>query len=134
MRTPRNDSLEPGLDGVLAQALRREALRRGALELVEATPVADLRVAGQIEPLQVRRASISSVLLSLEYDVTLRVRLGANGREGTLLKPALFQESERYLASADVEATRKNRDEALRRLAQVVSERFYDALSAEVSR
>ena len=39
-----------------------------------------------------------------------------------------MQDTERYLASADIEATRKNRDEAMRRMANVLAARAHDML------
>ena len=39
-----------------------------------------------------------------------------------------MKETERYLASADIEATRKNRDEALRKVAVVLAVRIHDLL------
>ncbi len=39
-----------------------------------------------------------------------------------------LQEAEYYLASADVEAMRKNRDEAIRRVAGVLAQRVHDTL------
>ena len=41
------------------------------------------------------------------------------------LDQAALRESERYVASADAEATRKNRQEALRQLASVLAGRAY---------
>ena len=37
--------------------------------------------------------------------------------------------TERYLSSADVEAERKNRDEAVRRVAAVLASRYFDRIS-----
>ena len=45
-----------------------------------------------------------------------------------------MRESERYLTSADIEAQRKNRDEALRRLAAVLATRFFDEVGEALSR
>jgi hypothetical protein len=39
-----------------------------------------------------------------------------------------MQDTERYLASADVEATRKNRGEAMRKMAEVLAARVHDLL------
>lgn len=128
IRTPSNESMEPGLDVTVAEALRREALRRGGPRLVSKD--ADLVLAGSVQPLRVEQSSFSSVLLALEYRVTLSVELRAIGRDGRarLAQPISVSESDRFLASPDVEVLRKNRDEVLRRLATLLAERCFDAL------
>jgi hypothetical protein len=135
IRTPRNQSFEPGIEYVVAQALREEALRRGALRLLESPGSADLRIGGSVLPVETVRAALSSVVLALEYEVTLRLDLEVTRRDGTRvpLEARLLFETERYLASADVEATRKNRSEALRRLAHVLAERVMEALLESLS-
>lgn len=130
VRTPRNDSFEPGIERMVADALRREFLRRGALELVDDADSADLVVSGRVLPIRAVGRSFSSVVLALEYELTLELELQATRRDGSEVaigRRALF-ETERYLASADVEATRKNRQEALRRLSQVLAGRVHDSL------
>jgi hypothetical protein len=136
IRTPHNASYEPGIEYVVAQALREEAVRRGALTLLERPGAADLQLRGSVLPVETARAAVSSVVLALEYEVTLRLDLEARRRDGTRipLEARLLFETERYLASADVEATRKNRTEALRRLARVLAERVMDALLEDVAR
>ncbi|MDH3519145.1 MAG: LPS assembly lipoprotein LptE [Myxococcales bacterium] len=134
IRTPRNDSFEPGVEYLVADALRRELLRRGSADLSEDPEGADLVVTGSVRPLQVVPRSFSSVVLVFEYEVTMTVDLVARRRDGSELpvEERALRESERFLASADVEVQRKNRQEALRRLSQVVAARFFDSI-AEVS-
>jgi hypothetical protein len=43
-------------------------------------------------------------------------------------------DTERYLASADVEAERKNRGEAVRRVAAVLASRYFDRVSEALQR
>ena len=45
-----------------------------------------------------------------------------------------LRETEIYLASADLEAGRKNRDEALRRISGLIAARVYDAIYMAVTR
>jgi len=59
----------------------------------------------------------------------LRAR-APDGRERESDRRAL-RETERYLSSADAEAQRKNRDEALRRVSRVLAARFLDWLDEE---
>lgn len=130
VRTPHNDSFEPGIEFVVAEALRREFLRRGAVRLSEDPGDADLVLTGRVLPIGTAGRSFSSVVLTLEYEVTLTLELQAQRRDGTSvgLDARALTETERYLASADVEATRKNRREALHRLASVLAGRVHDAL------
>jgi hypothetical protein len=60
----------------------------------------------------------------------VRLALSATRRDGQELEPALanLSESERYLASADVEVQRKNKQEALRRVSDMLAARFFDEL------
>ncbi len=128
--TPSNESFEPGIEFVVADALRREILRRRGMRLVNDPKQADLVLQGAVLPIEASGVAFSSVSLVIEYQVTLALRLEAirPGGEPVPIDPRALQESERYLASADVQAARKNRDEALRRAASVVAERVYDAL------
>ncbi len=127
-----NDSYDPGVEFIVAAALRREALRRGGLHLVENPDDADVVLSGRVLPIQTVGRSVSSVVLILEFEVTLRLDLKVRTRGGSqvLLDPMSLQETERYLASANVEVTRKNREEALRLLASTIASRVYDNLYA----
>jgi hypothetical protein len=126
----RNDSFEPGLESLVNEALRREFLRRGALHVVEDPGGADLVIGGAVLPVLWSTRSFSSVNFAIEYEIVLRLRLEVTrpGGEKVLLDPTALTDSELYLASADVEVTRKNREEALRRVASAVAERVHDVL------
>ncbi len=128
IRTPANESREPGLELVVAAALRRELLRRDGARLVEDPAQASLVVSGRVLPVPRRSRSFSSTVLSLEEEVVLRLDLSVARRDGGEIGLEDLEESERYLASADIEAHRKNRDEALRRVAVVLASRFFDVL------
>jgi hypothetical protein len=134
--TPRNDSWEPGAEYVVADALRREFLRRRAVRLVEDPAAADLVLSGRVRGVGTRTASVDSLVLALEYEVTLELELEARRRDGATvpLDPGALRETERYLASADAEATRKNRGEALRQVASVLAGRLYLALQETLER
>ena len=125
-----NDSFEPGIDTLLLDAFHREFLRRGGLRIVEDPATADLVVGGVIDSLQTRADSFSSIQFALEYRLRLRLALEVTRPDGTLvpLDGRAFNESEVYLASADLEVTRTNREEALRRLAGTMATRLHDAL------
>jgi hypothetical protein len=125
-----NDTFEPGLESVVLDALRREALARGGLRLVEDPKAADLVLSGAVRRLTVAPRSFSSVVLSLEYEVYIGLELQARrpGGRPIVIDPRAQNESEIYLASADLEAMRKNRREAIQRLAGVLADRVWDSL------
>lgn len=125
-----NETFEPGLEAVVLDALRREALARGGLRLVDDPAAADLVLSGAVRRLAVGPRSFSSVVLALEYEVSLGLDLRARRRNGRsiAIDPRAQNESEIYLASADAEAMRKNRREAIHRLAGVLADRVYDSL------
>ena len=131
IETPENRTSHGGLGRVVADALRREALRRPGCELVEQAGGADWVLSGRVLRVEGEAASLSPVVLSLELELTLVLELRAaapDGREITGERRRL-RASERYLASADPEALRKNRDEALRRAAHALAARFLDRLA-----
>lgn len=125
-----NETLEPGVEAVVTDALRREAVERGGLRLVEDPEAADLVFSGAVQYLGIHPRSFSSVALALEYVVNLRLDLQVERRDGSAvaLDPRALGDSETYLASADIEAMRKNRRESIHRLADLLADRIYDSL------
>jgi len=136
IRTPENDSYQPGVEVVVADALRREFLRRGGVRLVDDAAAADLVVGGKVRDVRMSGRSFSSVVFTLEYELVLVLDLEATRSDGTPLTigPRSLQEAEYFLASADIEATRKNRDEAIRRVAQVLAQRVHESLLEAAAR
>jgi len=125
-----NTTFEPGVETVVLDALRREALERGGLRLVDEPAGADVVIGGRVRTLSVHPRSFTSIVLSVEYEVSLGLALVAVRRDGEAIpidSRAQF-ERDRYLASADLEALRKNRREAIHRLASILAERVYDSL------
>ncbi len=124
-----NSSYEPGLDLVVTDALLQEFLRRRALTVVDDTERADLVISGQVQPVRTVSRSFSSSVMALEYETTVELNLKVT-RKGVETPVTLrdLQESEIYLASADIGVTRKNRDEALRRIAVQLASRTHDIL------
>jgi hypothetical protein len=136
IRTPDNDSYEPGVETIVADALRREFLRRGAVQVVSNPSTADLVLDGSVRSVQVSGRSFSSVIFTLEYELVMVLDLAAVRSDGTplYLGQRSLTESEFYLASADVEAMRKNRQEALRRVAGLLAQRVHDSLFEAATR
>jgi hypothetical protein len=130
-----NDSFEPGVDALVSDALAREFLQRGALRLVDDPAAADLVIGGAVKRVDVRRRSFSSILFALEYEVRMELALTLARRDGTpvAIDANALAESERYLASSDLEVTRTNRQEALRRLAGILAGRVHDALYERIA-
>jgi hypothetical protein len=124
-----NDSFEPGFEFMLTDALRKEFARRGALRIVNSLDTASYVLSGRVLAIDTGRRSFSSVVLALEYEVRVRMELELV-RPGTPigLDGRVVEESDLYLASADVEATRKNRQEALRRIASGLAVRIHDVM------
>ena len=136
IETPENDSFVPGVEYVVADALRREFLRRGAVRIIDDPAAADLVLGGAVNKVVSSGRSFSSVVFSLEYELVLELELEGRRADGQpiVIGNRSLRESEYYLASADVEATRKNRDEALRRIAAVLAQRVHENLFEAASR
>ena len=130
-----NESVEPGVELTITRALRREFLRRGAPRLVSGPGAADVVIRGSVLPLSTRPSSFDTVALALEYrvEVSLALEVSAAGRAPIRIDPAALRGSERYLASADAEAARKNRAEALRRIADVLAGRIHEVVGLQLA-
>ena len=132
----RNDSYEPGVESMVTDALRRELVRRGGVELVRDPELADLVVGGSVLQILSRVDAQTSVDFAIEYELTMRLALSVTraGREAVPLDPRSLRASEFYFASSDVEVQRKNRQEALRRVASTIGGRVHDVLFESPSR
>lgn len=131
--TLRNDSSVVGVERIVTDSLRREFLRRGALQLVSDPGRADLVVTGTIPSFRVVARTVSSIAGALEFVVDMRLDLNVRPRTGGPVDLAPFKIHELdataiYPASADVEAARKNQVEAVRRVADVLAARAHDTL------
>ena len=130
-----NDSFEPAADDWMTEALQREFLRRGAVQLVDDPRSADLVIAGSVRTVDTVSRSFSSIQFALEYELRMFLELSVTRIDGSevLIDPRALAESELYLASADVEVARTNREEALRRLSTALAGRIHDALYERLS-
>jgi hypothetical protein len=126
----RNDSPEPWLDRILTDAMRREIDARGDFGFVNDPHRADLVIRGRIQPLKVVSKSFSRFVAALEYSLTLQLDLEVVRAEGDIVRldPSMLSETDVYLASADIEVTRTNRLEVLRRLSDLLASRVADSL------
>jgi hypothetical protein len=125
-----NDTYEPGVESLVTDALRREFVRRGGVELVRDPELADLVLGGSVQQLVSRADATSSVTFAIEYELSMRLALSVTrtGEEAVELDRRSLQKSEFYFASSDVEVQRKNRQEALRRVASAIAGRVHDTL------
>ena len=130
-----NDSVEPGVELTVTRALREEFLRRAAPRLVADPAAADWVIRGRVLPLATQAESFDTVALALEYRVEMSLTLDVTDAAGRALAidAASLKGSELYLASADPEAARKNRQEALRRIADVLAGRIHDAIGLQLA-
>ncbi len=126
----RNDSPEPWLDRILMDAMRREISARAGFDIVNDPHRADLVLRGRIRPLDVRSKSFSRFVSALEYAVTLGLDLEVVLASGNIVRldSRTLSESDVYLASADIEVTRTNRLEVLRRLSDLLASRVADSI------
>jgi hypothetical protein len=133
IQTLQNDSDDPGLEMMMTDALRKEFLRRGAFELISDPGAADLVITGIVLPVGTAVRSYSSVVLALEYNVTMSIDIFVQRKDGTPvpISNSGFLESEIYLASSDVQVGYKNRREALRWIVSLLASRVADAIFLE---
>lgn len=126
----RSDSPEPWLDRIVTDALRREVGGRARLRLTNDVENAELELRGRIRPLATTSRSFSSFVAALEYSLTLELDLDVRLSGGDVIKldPTILSETEAYLASPDIEVTRTNRLEALRRLSDQIASRVADTI------
>ncbi len=126
----RNDSPEPWLDRIVTDAMRREIGARSVFDFVNDPTRADLVIRGRIRPLGIRSRSFSRFVAALEYGLTLQLDLEVVFDSGQVVRldPKMLSESDVYLASADLEITRSNRLEVLRRLSDLLASRIADSI------
>lgn len=126
----RNDSPEPWLGRILDDAMRREMGARATFDLVEDPDRADVVLQGRVRPLETRSQSFSRFVAALEYSVTLALDLEVQRSSGDAIRldGEMLSETEVYLASADIEVTRTNRLEALRRISDLLAGRVADSI------
>ncbi len=126
----RNDSPEPWLGRIVTDAMRREIGGRGNFDFVNDPQRADWVIRGRIHPLGLTSQSFSRFVAALEYGLTLQLDLEVvmGGGDTIRLDSRMLTESDVYLASADLEVTRTNRLEVLRRLSDLLAIRVADSM------
>lgn len=125
-----NDTPEPWLDRILTDAMRREISARAGFEFINDPNGADLVLRGRIRQLDTRSVAFSRFVAAVEYGVTLNLDLELLFAGGNIVRldPRMLSEADSYLASADIEVTRTNRLEVLRRLSDLLASRVADSI------
>ena len=125
-----NETREPGLEQLIAEALNEEFARRGWLEPKVEGQTSDLVLRGVLHSVIVRASSYSSSALALEE--TVEVMFDVSVRRVTsselVWQHPRFQVREVFLASADPQVYASNKEQALRRVSSEIAERVHDEL------
>lgn len=131
-----NDSLEPGVELVLAAALRRELDRTGRFRVVESATDAAYAIRGRVAAVETLGRTFTPGVRALEFTLTVQLDLAVSGPGGRpiAIDPFAQRAADIYLASTDIEISRKNRAEALRRLAGMLAARIRRELEREIDR
>lgn len=125
-----SESAEPWLGRIVSDSMRREMGARGTLRLVNDPRSADLILHGRIRSLSSTSRSFSSFVAALEYSVTIALDVEVVRATGDVVRldSLPLTETETYLASADIETTRSQRLEALRKLSEILASRVADTI------
>jgi hypothetical protein len=130
-----NGTFEPGVDHLMKEALHREFRRRKALIIVADPEDADLVLGGGVDLLETDSLSFTSIAFAVEYQLRMRLALEIKTNDGRRIPidDHALRATEIYLASADIEVTRKNRQEAIRKITFLLASRIHDALFERMS-
>jgi hypothetical protein len=127
-----NETREPGLEQLIAQALNEEFARRGWLEpkLEGQISSPDLVMRGVIHTVTVHSSSYSSSALALEeaVDVVLDVNVRRAQSTEVVWQHPHFRVHEVFRASADPQVYASNKEQALRRVSSEIAQRVHDEL------
>jgi len=127
-----NQTREPGLEQMVADAMAEEFERRGWLDAKLQGQVAnpDLVMRGVLESVLVRSTSFSKGGFALEesVDVTFDVNVRRNSSGELLYTHPDFRIHEVFLSSADPQVYASNKEQALRRVSSEIATRVHDEL------
>ena len=127
-----NQSREPGLPHLIAEAMSEEFARRGWLDPKSEGEVGspDLVMHGVVHSALVHSSSYSKGALVLEETIDvvcdISVKRVSNGQ--ILLQHPDLREHEVFLASADPQVYLSNKEQALRRMSAEIAQRVQDEL------
>lgn len=135
VETLTNDTREPGVELTVASAMRREFGRAGRLRLVDQPVASGYAIQGRIAAVDTVGRTFTPGVRALEYTVSMRLDLVVSGPGGrpVAIDPFATTATEIYLASTDIEISRKNRAEALRRLSALLAARIRGELQRNLA-
>ena len=127
-----NDTREPGLEQMIAEAMNEEFARRGWLDplLQGQSAKPDLVMRGVIHNATVHASSYSSGALALEeaLEVTLDVNVKRGDSSEIVWQHPRVRVRDVFMASADPMVYASNKEQALRRISSEIAERVHDEL------
>ena len=124
-----NDTLEPGIELMLGSALISEFARPGRVRGVENSSSPDYTLKGSVKAVNTASRTLTTNIRAIEFTISVRIDpVLVRNSDGRTLKLDRLSRSadEVYLASFNLEISRKNREEALRRITAVLADRIYD--------
>jgi hypothetical protein len=129
-RTLENRTTETGFEALLADSLREEFVRRGALVpvLSDAPNRAPFALSGSVASSAVKTGAFSSVALTLEDVIEVSVSLQIARGGSIVWENNALRGSERFLASPDPQVYASNKEQALRRIASGLAQQVHDGL------
>jgi hypothetical protein len=127
-----NQTREPGLEQLIAEAMNEEFARRGWLdpELEGQSRKPDLVMRGVLHTATVRSSSYSAGALALEESIEVTFDVSVRRAESSELvwQHPGFRVREVFLSSADPQVYASNKEQALRRVSSEIAGRVHDEL------
>jgi len=131
IRVFENRTSEPGFEQMLASALTEEFARRDWLTpIASAGSSGDLIMAGTVELVRVQPSSYSSVALPVEDRVELSIDVSVRlaTTDEIIWQHSQLEVSDLFNSSPEPNVYESNKEQALRRLSSLISERIHDEL------
>ncbi len=130
IRVFENRTDEPGFEQMLASALIEEFARRDWLTPTESAGSGDLIMAGVVEVVRVLPSSYSSVALPVEdrLELSIDVSVSRAVSDEIIWQHPRLAVSDNFNSSPEPNVYESNKEQALRRLSSLISERIHDEL------
>ena len=124
-----NESIEPGVEVVFANALVYEFNRSGILKVVSES-MAQAQVKGKIKSIAVDPVVLANQTQALQRRVivTLEVSFRRSDDQKILWQNPSLSRDEVYAVTTDLNQTQRNKEAAMAKIAQDLSERIHNAI------
>ena len=124
-----NETIEPGVEVVFANALVYEFNRSGILKVVSES-MAQAQLSGKIKSIAVDPVIYANQTQALErrVTVTLEVSFRRSDDQKVLWQNPSLSRNEVYRVTTDPNQTQRNKEEAIKKIAQDLSERIHNAI------